>query len=64
MSGYRSIALLDLEDAKFNFENERYRPAVFLFQQFAEKSAKALLEKKDPDHKQLAIECLPPIDLA
>ena len=53
MGGYRCIALLDLEEANFNFENKRYRPAVFFFQQFAEKSAKALLEKKDPEHKQL-----------
>ncbi|MCL2378750.1 MAG: HEPN domain-containing protein [Defluviitaleaceae bacterium] len=53
MSDYRSIAQLDLEDAEFCFANGRYRLAVFHFQQFAEKSAKALLEKKDPGHKQL-----------
>ena len=53
MSGYRHIALLDLDDANFNFENKRYRTAVFHFQQFAEKSAKALLQKKDPEHRQL-----------
>ena len=53
MGNYRDIALLDLDEANFNFENKRYRPAVFFFQQFAEKSAKALLEKKDPEHKQL-----------
>ena len=53
MSGYRDISLKDWEEAMFCFENNRYRSAVFFFQQFAEKSAKALLEKKDPAHKQL-----------
>ena len=53
MKGYREIALLDLEEALFNLSNNRYRPAVFFFQQFAEKSAKALLEKIDPFHKLL-----------
>ena len=53
MSGYRDIALRDLEEAEFSFKNERYRAAVFFFQQFAAKSAKALLEKKDPEHKLL-----------
>ena len=53
MSGYRDIALQDLEEANFSFENKRYRAAVFFYQQFAEKSAKALLEKKDPEHKLL-----------
>ena len=53
MSDYRSIALLDLDDAIFCYENKKYRMAVFHFQQFAEKSAKALLEKKDPVHRQL-----------
>ena len=53
MGSYRDISLLDLDEAMFNLENKRYRPAVFFFQQFAEKSAKALLEKKDPEHRQL-----------
>jgi len=53
MVDYRNIALMDLEDANFCFEHGRYRNATFLFQQFAEKSAKALLEKKDPEHKLL-----------
>ena len=53
MSGYRHIALQDLDEAHFNLENKRYRPAVFFFQQFAEKSAKALLEKTDPEHRLL-----------
>jgi len=44
---------MDLEDATFCLDNKKYRLAVFHFQQFAEKSAKALLEKKDPEHKQL-----------
>ena len=41
MSGYRVISLQDLDEALFSLENKRYRPAVFFFQQFAEKSAKA-----------------------
>jgi len=53
MNDYRSIALLDLADAEFCLEGGRYRLAVFHFQQFAEKSAKALLEKKNPRHEQL-----------
>ena len=53
MSDYRKIALLDLEEAIFSYNNKRYRSAAFFFQQFAEKSAKALLHKKDPEHRQL-----------
>ncbi|MCL2404404.1 MAG: HEPN domain-containing protein [Defluviitaleaceae bacterium] len=53
MADYRSIALLDLDDAIFTYENKRYRTAVFHFHQFAEKSAKALLVKKYPEHKLL-----------
>lgn len=53
MKGYRDIALHDLEEAQFNFTNRRFQSAVFFYQQFAEKSAKALLEKKDPEHKLL-----------
>jgi len=53
MNRYREIALQDLEDAIFSLTNKRYRMAVFCFQQFAEKSAKALLEKKDPESRYL-----------
>jgi len=53
MIGYREIAKLDLSEAHFCMEHNRYRSAVFFFQQFAEKSAKALLEQMDPEHKQL-----------
>jgi len=53
MSEYRDIALKDLDDALFALEHKRYRSAVFFFQQFAEKSAKALLQKKEPAHKHL-----------
>ena len=53
MSDYRYISLQDLDEALFNVKAGRYRSAAFYFQQFAEKSVKALLEKIDPDHKQL-----------
>jgi len=53
MYGYREIALLDLEDATFSFEHKRYRSSAFFYHQSAENSAKALLEKKYPQHEQL-----------
>jgi len=53
MSEFRRIALQDLEEALFNMQHKRYRSAVFFFQQFAEKSAKALLEKKDSESRLL-----------
>ena len=53
MSSYRDISLRDLDDAMFCLKSGRYRLAVLSFQQFAEKSAKALLEKKSPEHKLL-----------
>ena len=53
MGTFRKIALSDLDDALFSMQNGRNRLAVYCFQQFAEKSAKALLEKKDPESKWL-----------
>ena len=53
MSGYREIALSDLDDAIFNLKHGRYRLAVYCFQQYAEKSAKALLEKTNPLNRMM-----------
>ena len=53
MNGYRDISLKDLDEGNFSLENKRYRSAVFFYQQYAEKSAKALLEKIEPEHKLL-----------
>ena len=48
MKTFWEIAVEDLDDALFCLEHKKFRMAVFNFQQFAEKGAKALLEKKDP----------------
>jgi HEPN domain-containing protein len=53
MGDYWTIAQDDLQEALFNMGHEHYRSAVYYFQQFAEKGAKALLEKKDPNHIQM-----------
>ena len=53
MSTYKAISLQDLDDAEFNLRHQRYRTAAFHFQQFAEKGAKALLEKKNVSHKAM-----------
>ena len=53
MITYRELSLRDLDEAHFNFEHGRYQSAVFFFQQFAENSAKALLEKKDLCHEHM-----------
>jgi len=73
MGTFRDIALNDLDDALFSMQHGRNRLAVYCFQQFAEKSAKALLEKKDPESKWLkshaiestavAIDTLPKVEL-
>ena len=53
MKTYREIALQNFNEALFSLENSMYSVAAYLFQQYAEKSAKALLEKKDPENKFL-----------
>lgn len=53
MKTYWEVALEDLEEAEFNLLHKHYRSAVFYLQQFAEKGAKALLEKKDPGHRDM-----------
>jgi HEPN domain-containing protein len=53
MATYWDIAKEDLEHAVFLMEAKRNKYAVLSFQQFAEKGAKALLEKKDSAHKAL-----------
>jgi len=53
MATYWEIAKEDWDDAVASMEINRYRPAVFYFQQFAEKGAKALLSRKDSYHNAL-----------
>jgi len=53
MATYWKIAKDDWDEAIFNMEHGRHRSAVFYFQQFAEKGAKTLLEKKDSLHNAL-----------
>jgi len=53
MGTYWSIALEDYEQALFCRDSGKNKYAVYHFQQFAEKGAKALLEKIDPEHKNL-----------
>ncbi|MCL2168510.1 MAG: HEPN domain-containing protein [Defluviitaleaceae bacterium] len=50
---YWDIALNALDDAMFGLENERYCLAALHFHRFAEKGAKALLAKTDPQHSLL-----------
>jgi len=50
METYWGIALEDYENAIFAKDASKNKMAVFYFQQFAEKGAKALLEKIDPEH--------------
>ena len=53
MSTYRSVSQQDFQEAELVLKHRIYRTAVYLFQQFAEKGAKSLLEKKDPTHKSM-----------
>ena len=53
MGTFWELALEDYEQAVFCKDAGRNKFAVFHFQQFAEKGAKALLEKIDPAHKNL-----------
>ena len=53
MASYKEISAQDFEEAEFSMKHGRYRPAVYYFQQFAEKGAKSLLEKRDPSHKAM-----------
>jgi HEPN domain-containing protein len=54
MNNYWIVAQNDLQEALFNMEHEHFRSAVYYFQQFAEKGAKSLLEKRDPHHIQMS----------
>jgi len=53
MKTYWDVALDDYSGACANVEINQYRVAVYLFQQFAEKGAKYLLECRDPKHEKL-----------
>jgi HEPN domain-containing protein len=53
MAGYKEIAQQDFDSAVRCFDIGDYRIAVYLFQQFAEKGAKALLAFKEPDSRQM-----------
>ena len=53
MGTFWEIALEDYEQAVFCKNAGKNKYAVYHFQQFAEKGAKALLEKIDPEHKNL-----------
>jgi len=55
MGTFWDIALEDYEQAIFCKNAGKNKYAVYHFQQFAEKGAKALLEKIDPDHKSLKV---------
>ena len=55
MESYWKIALEDYELAVFCKSHEKFRGAVFHFQQFAEKGAKHLLEQIHPKHKVLRV---------
>ena len=57
MGTYRKIAMDDLENALFSHSHGKYNLAVFNFQQFAEKSAKAELEKLDKLEAKLGAPC-------
>ena len=53
MGTFWEIAMEDYEHALFCKQAGKNKYAVYHFQQFAEKGAKALLEKIDPAHKNL-----------
>jgi len=53
METYWTIALDDYAQAEICVEINRNKFAVFHYQQFAEKAAKYLLQKKDPRHRDL-----------
>lgn len=53
MKTYLDIALEDLKDARKCSENKQWRMAIFAYQQFAEKGAKSLLERINPNSKLL-----------
>ena len=53
MGTFWNIAQEDYEQALFCKSAGKNKYAVYHFQQFAEKGAKALLEKIDPEHKNL-----------
>ena len=53
MGTYWEIAMEDYEQALFCKTAGKNKYAVYHFQQFAEKGAKALLEKIEPEHRHL-----------
>jgi len=53
MGTFWDIALEDYEQALFCKNAGKNKYAVYHFQQFAEKGSKALLEKIDPEHRNL-----------